>query len=208
MPIAWWGLVGLFIGLLINRAADCWLSPARLQCGLTRHPARQWLVLVGLPALFMVLAWRAGDVRDMAATCLMAAVLILIAIVDWEQRRVPNIIVLPATGLALAYAWQIEALLSAVAAAVVALVVFLVLYALGRRLFGPGALGMGDVKLAGLIGACFGLAWMPYALLLGIILAGAAAAVLLLAGRARRGELLPYGHYLAVAALIVLVAVA
>ena len=57
MPIAWWALVGLFAAMLINRAADCWLSPARMQCGLTRHPRRQTLVLIALPFLFAWLAW-------------------------------------------------------------------------------------------------------------------------------------------------------
>lgn len=205
MPIAWWGLVGLFTAMIINRAADCWLSPARLQCGLTRHPIRQGAMLALMPALFMLFAWHGPDETDAWARPLFAALLVLLAVLDWEQRRVPNIIVLPATGLALIYAWQNGDWPPALAGAAVGLATFLALYAFGRRFFGPGALGMGDVKLAGLLGALFGLAWVPYALLLGIALAGGAAAVLLLTGRARRGDTLPFGHYMAVAAVILLV---
>jgi leader peptidase (prepilin peptidase)/N-methyltransferase len=205
MPIAWWGLVGLFTAMLINRAADCWLSPARLQCGLTRHPVRQGAVWVALPILFMVLAWRTPDASHLGAICLFAAVLVLLAIIDREQRRVPNVVLLPSVALALLLAWQGDYLLSAAAGAALAMLIFAGLYAVGCRFYGPGALGIGDVKLAGLIGAMTGVVWMPYALFLGIFLAGAAAAVMLLTGRARRGDTLPYGHFMALAALVLLV---
>lgn len=205
MPIAWWGLVGLFAAMLVNRAADCWLSPARLQCGLTRHPVRQGTVWVALPMLFMALAWRTPDSSRLGAMCLFVAVLVLLAVTDREQRRVPNIVLLPSVALALLIAWQGDYLLSAAAGAVLAMLIFVGLYAVGCRFYGPGALGMGDVKLAGLIGAMTGVAWMPYALFLGIFLAGSAAAVMLLTGRARRGDTLPYGQFLALAALLLLV---
>lgn len=205
MPVVWWGLVGLFAAALVNRAADCWLAPVRLACGTSRHPARQTAVWLGLPALFTLLAWRSTEPAALWPTCLFAAVLVLLAVIDWEQRRVPNVLVLPATAVALTYAWRGGELVSAAPAAALAAALFLAFYAFGQRLYGPRALGMGDVKLAGLIGAVVGLPQMPYALLLGVLLAGGAAAVLLLSGRARRGDTLPYGHFMAVGALAVLV---
>ena len=66
---------------------------------------------------------------------------------------------------------------------------------------------MGDVKLAGLIGAMVGLAWLPHALALGVLLAGIAAAGMLAAGRAGRGDLLPYGSFMALAAVAILLSV-
>jgi leader peptidase (prepilin peptidase)/N-methyltransferase len=201
MSIALWAMVGLFAAVLINRAADCWLNPARLACGLTRRPIRQWTLIMLLPSLYAFLDWR---IPDPAAACAFIAVLILLAVIDLEQRRVPNAVLWPALLLAFVYAGQGGQLLQAVAAAGLALALFLAFYGLGRRLIGPGALGWGDVKLAMLIGAMIGLRWMPYALLLGVLLAGAAAAVLLLTGRARRGDSLAYGCWLALAAVVVL----
>lgn len=206
MPIAFWGLVGLFLALLINRAADCWFSPAPLQCGLTRHPARRGVVLVGVPAVLMLMARPQPDSPDLWAMGLFAAALILLAVIDWEQRRIPNEIVLPVLMLAWVYAGQGGFLPSAVAGAVVAFAGFAALHALGRRLYGDGALGAGDVKLAALIGAIIGPAGMPYALALGVLMAGAGAAGLMLSGRARRGDTLPYGTCLAAAAVIFLAA--
>lgn len=204
MPIAWWGLLGLFAAALINRAADCWFSPARPACGLTRHPARQAALWVGVPVLFALLAGSDMAQAQVATACLFAAILILLAVIDLEQRRLPDVIVLPALAVALVVRPGGD-LGTTVAGAGAALALFLLLYALGRRLYGPGALGMGDVKLAALIGAVVGLERLALALPLGIFLAGAAALVLLLSGRATRGDSLPYGHFMALAAVVVMV---
>jgi leader peptidase (prepilin peptidase)/N-methyltransferase len=207
MSIGFWGLLGLFAAVLINRAADCWLSPARLSCTMTRHPRRTQMVVLGVPAIFIILAWPDPTARDLPMMGLMSAILVLLAVIDWEQRRVPNIIVLPATAAALAWAWAGGHLFSAAVGAGLAFALFLALYALGHKLFGPGALGMGDVKLAALIGALFGVEQMAYALVLGILLAGATAAGLLITKRAQRGDMLPFGHFMALAAVAVLLVV-
>jgi leader peptidase (prepilin peptidase)/N-methyltransferase len=64
---------------------------------------------------------------------------------------------------------------------------------------------MGDVKLAMLLGAIVGSAYVWPAVLLGMLLAGAAAAGLLATRAVDRGATLPYGSFLAVAGLVVLV---
>jgi prepilin signal peptidase PulO-like enzyme (type II secretory pathway) len=127
--------------MLINRAADCWLSPARLQCGLTRHPVRQGAVWVALPILFMVLAWRTPDASHLGAICLFAAVLVLLAIIDREQRRVPNVVLLPSVALALLLAWQGDYLLSAAAGAALAMLIFAGLYAVRLPVLWAGGVG-------------------------------------------------------------------
>ena len=66
---------------------------------------------------------------------------------------------------------------------------------------------MGDGKLAALVAAVVGLPAAGYALVLGVGLAGGAAAVWLLSGRAGRGALLPYGAFLALGGLVVLIIV-
>ena len=201
MPIAWYALLGLFAALLINRAADCWLGTSRLACGLTRHPRRQWLVTVGLPVLFAALAMSGGE--HVLVAGLFAAVLVLLAVVDLEQRRLPNVVVLPALGAAVALS---ASPVVVVVSAGLAFLVFLALRALGRRLYGPDALGMGDVKLAALVAAVVGWPLAAYALAAGVLLAGGFAALLLLTGRAGRGALLPYGTFLAaggIAAILV-----
>jgi leader peptidase (prepilin peptidase)/N-methyltransferase len=65
-------------------------------------------------------------------------------------------------------------------------------------------LGFGDVKLAMLLGAMLGLQYVWPALALGMLLAGLAAVLLLVFGRAGWHSTMPYGAFLAGAGIIVL----
>jgi leader peptidase (prepilin peptidase)/N-methyltransferase len=60
----------------------------------------------------------------------------------------------------------------------------------------PGAMGMGDVKLAGFIGLITGLSGVMVALSLGILAGGVAGVLVLLRNRFRRGNTLAYAPYL------------
>jgi len=67
---------------------------------------------------------------------------------------------------------------------------------------GRGALGMGDTKLAVLIGAMRGLPTVLNALLLGVLIGGLAAAVLLLVLRRGPNERFAYAPCLALGAVL------
>lgn len=117
--------------------------------------------------------------RGLVIACVVA-ILVELAAIDLERHILPNRIVVPAlvavlgAQLALDPSFYLKALVSAVVAGL-----FLLIPALMRR----GALGMGDVKLAALIGAALGPV-AATALALGLTGAGAYA-LLLLATRSR-----------------------
>jgi leader peptidase (prepilin peptidase)/N-methyltransferase len=126
------------------------------------------------------------------------AVLVVLSVIDIESRRLPNRIVLPAAAIVLAARLVTEpehwaAWLGGAIGAGALFFVFWLAY--------PAGIGMGDVKLAFLIGAALGGAVLT-ALLLGT-LAGAAAAVVLLVrgGRQARKATMPYGPFLAFGAI-------
>jgi prepilin signal peptidase PulO-like enzyme (type II secretory pathway) len=130
-----------------------------------------------------------------AATC---GVLVVLAVIDAESRRLPNAIVLPAALIVLLARlatspqhWRLW-----LGASLGSFAGFLVLALVSR-----GAIGMGDVKLALLLGAALGGAVLT-GLLLGA-LAGAAAAVVMLVrnGTDARKATLPYGPFLAFGAI-------
>ena len=73
-------------------------------------------------------------------------------------------------------------------------------------LIGRGKLGAGDVKLAGVIGLMLGFPAAITALVIGIFLGGAAAIILLLTRRAGRKSSFAYAPYLALGALVMLLA--
>ncbi len=133
---------------------------------------------------------------------LLAAVLVVLAGIDLERRIIPNVIVLPAT--AVVFAWHVaiapgrtvELIIAPLAAAL-----FLFL----PNLINSAAIGMGDVKLALLLGA--GLGWgVIGALLIGFISTLPFAIVALARGGTAAGKgTLPLGPFLAFGGLVILI---
>ncbi len=141
---------------------------------------------------------------DQLLTVLAAVLLTVLLLVDVATRRVPNALVLPATAAAVALdLWRgsLDALLGAAAG----LALFGLLAWGGRRLYGRTALGMGDVKLAMLVGALLGVVGGLVALAIGMLVAAGVAVVALRWDQSGPEATLPYGAALAAGALVVLV---
>lgn len=137
-------------------------------------------------------------------TVLVVFVVAVLAVLSWRDvkaRVIPNKIVLPAWAIVLVaqivlhpHHW-VEWLVASGAAVAAFLVPALVF---------PEGLGMGDVKLVGLIGAALGYSVLN-GLLVGTVLAGLfAAAMLIRYGSSARRATLPYGPFLAAGAVAVL----
>jgi leader peptidase (prepilin peptidase)/N-methyltransferase len=125
--------------------------------------------------------------------------LVAVAAIDLATRRIPNVLTLVAAigAVALRLAFERGELVEIIVGGAVCFVVLLVIAILAR-----GGLGMGDVKLAGVLGLLLGKD-VAGALLLGT-LCGAVAA--LIAAR-RAGSLkatLAYGPYLCLGAAVVI----
>ena len=69
--------------------------------------------------------------------------------------------------------------------------------ALARRLLGQPALGLGDAKLAALLGAWLGLSGLGLAVALAVLSGGLFGLLGLLSGRLKRGQAFPFGPFLA-----------
>ena len=127
------------------------------------------------------------------------AILVELAAIDLERRILPNRIVLPtllvvlASQLALDPSFYLATLVSAVGAAL-----FLLIPSLIRR----GAVGMGDVKLAALLGAALG-PLVVSALALGLTAAGVYALLLVMThSRTVLKQEIPLGPFLAAGAIL------
>ncbi len=127
--------------------------------------------------------------------------LVLVTLTDLEYRLIPNRVVLPAFALVLALMAAAEPSLEwplAALAAAGALLVPALLY--------PAGMGMGDVKLALLMGAALGRG-VGTALLVGLLAASLPALVILARrGWAGRKAAIPFGPFLAVGSLVALFA--
>jgi leader peptidase (prepilin peptidase)/N-methyltransferase len=130
-----------------------------------------------------------------------AAVLVVLSAIDIERRIIPNRIVLPAAGIVLvaqialfpshALEWMLAAILAALVLAIPALV-------------NPAWMGMGDVKLALLLGAALGWGVVGAVLIAFLCTFPVAVFVLIRDGRGARGATIPFGPFLSLGGLIVL----
>jgi leader peptidase (prepilin peptidase)/N-methyltransferase len=216
-------LLGFAVGLGLPR-------PIHLLVGLDSHPAPSRssrpvgdaqgtgrkvrpaappgpLALAALTAFVCaLLAWRLGPGLDLLAFLGLAIAGVTLAVVDARTLRLPDPVLLVTlfTGLTLL---GMESLAlgdftpyrRALFGGATLAGYHLCLAALSR-----GSLGMGDVKLAGVVG--LHLTWLGWGVLvtgtfLAFLLAGLSAGGLVLAGRAGRGTRLPFGPWLLLGAL-------
>jgi len=131
----------------------------------------------------------------------LAGASVALALIDLEHHRLPDAIVLPTYGVG-AVLLGASALLGGDPGALVragvgsvALYVFYLVLALAK----PGAMGYGDVKLAGALGLYLGwLGWGELAVgaFAAFLLGGLVSIVLLATGRVRRGGGIPFGPWM------------
>jgi leader peptidase (prepilin peptidase)/N-methyltransferase len=159
------------------------------------YPAVELVTALLIAACFLVFGW-SGHAFVAAFFC---AVLVTVSATDLSHRIVPNVVVLPATLVVLAAQTALEPsaqwALGAFGAGL-----FLFLAALAY----PKGMGMGDVKLALLLGAMLGRE-VPVALMVGMVAALVPAVVLLARhGSKARKMGIPFAPFLALGALVAL----
>ena len=148
-----------------------------------------------------------GDVRTIVTVAVLAVPLLITLFTDLRARLVFPAVLGPAIVVALAIAATgPEGMLPALGSGAGAASVTALLVVLSRRIWSGGEppLGSGDILITAAIGVTLGPDDTPRVLFTGMILAAVAAALLLLMGRARRDDLIPYGAFLCGSALIAL----
>ncbi|MGH2758950.1 MAG: prepilin peptidase [Actinomycetota bacterium] len=159
-------------------------------------------------ALWVIAVFRFERLEEAAFVASAATVLWALSLIDVEYRRIPNVIVVPAT--AAASVWVLGAaaaggeprMLARAAACGAGFFVLLFLIAVVS-----GGMGFGDVKLGAFVGVVlgrFGVATAVAGVLTGFILGGLVAAALLVLRRRGRKDALPFGPAMAGGAVIAL----
>ena len=187
---------GLLVGVAVDRAAAAfpWQGTGTRAATAVRRPALE----LATAAVFALVALRFGAAWELPAFLAGAGAGVLLTVIDVQHRLLPNRVIGPALAVgavlltgAAAVDGRWEDLARAVLGAGVLFTVFLLL-----ALISPSSLGMGDVKLAALLGMYLG--WLGWeAVLLGAaagFVVQAALSLVLLATRrvGLRGEL-PFG---------------
>jgi leader peptidase (prepilin peptidase)/N-methyltransferase len=141
--------------------------------------------------------WKFGLSWDAAVASFFCAVLVVLSAIDIDRRIVPNKIVLPAAVIVLAAQTVLHPSVEWLAGGLGASL-FLLLAALAY----PRGMGMGDVKLALLLGAALGRT-VPVAMFAGMLSALVPSAVLFARhGSAARKMGIPFAPFLALGGLV------
>ena len=215
-------IIGLLVGVVLNWAAD-YLPRFRVRAGSTKlakpsfnlalwrlmtarsaRPQSLWIgaaVELITAALFAYLSARFGLSPPLFLFALLAALFILIALIDLKYRLVLNVLVFPAIAVVLIAAFVIPDL--DIRRVLLGGAFGFFIFA-GVAWLRPGELGWGDVKLATLIGMIFGFPDALWALAIGIFAGGISAIVLIVSRRGTRRSQIPYAPFLCLGALVAL----
>jgi leader peptidase (prepilin peptidase) / N-methyltransferase len=159
-----------------------------------RYPAVE--ATTGL--LFGAAAYEFGVSLALLHALVLISVLIPLAVIDLEHRLLPNVIVGPAAlvGLALSILadpagwWMFPISAIAVAGGL-----------LGLALIYPSGMGMGDVKMGGMLGAFLG-SYAALAVFLGALIGAVTGGLLMAGGKVQRRSALPFGLFMALGGVI------
>jgi leader peptidase (prepilin peptidase)/N-methyltransferase len=173
-------------------------------CG-ARIPVRYPLLEAGTAATFVGVAIVYPDLYIVVMLCAFCAVMLAVGFIDLEHRIIPNKITypaFPAFALAIVIGWAIGQELDPPRALIGALAYGGVFFVIA--FIAPRGLGMGDVKLTGLIGlvmGALGLRYVGVAAGAAILLGGVGGILALIGGKGRKSAI-PFGPFLTAGALI------
>ena len=169
-------------------------------CGAT-IPLHHPIVEAATGLLVAAAAWKFGLTWDFAVAAVFLATLVTVSATDFERRIIPNRVVLPAAVVVLAAKTVVHPSVEWAVAGVAASA-----FLLAAALAYPGGMGMGDVKLAALLGFALGRS-VSVALLLGFVTALVPSVVLIARhGSAARKMGIPLGPFLALGGVVALFA--
>jgi prepilin signal peptidase PulO-like enzyme (type II secretory pathway) len=205
--------VSAIIGFLLGCAS--WVVAMRLtaEAQIGAREERALLLLSGVfgGGVLAVSAFRSGgDATQVVVAALLAIPLLITLLTDILARLIFPAVLLPGLLVALAIAaagplyMPLQAVLISGGGAAGVTAVFV---ALSRWIWSGShepPLGSGEILIAATIGAMLGPDETPAVLFAGVMLAAVAAGLLLLTGRVRREDALPYGAFLCGSALVAL----
>ncbi len=169
-------------------------------------PRRVLWVEIATGAVFAFLYWYYGSGAELAVLAFYFSLFIVLLVIDLEHRLILNKVVYPSSLVALAasiFLSQLEVVPDSIARATAGGAIGLGLFFL-VALMARGGMGLGDVKMAALIGLIVGFPHVFVALFLAVISGGAVASVLMMVKAKSRKQGIPFGPFLSLGAMTTL----
>jgi leader peptidase (prepilin peptidase)/N-methyltransferase len=166
------------------------------------------LVELATGLLFAWCAWHWGWTPSTLAWCIFSAVLLALALIDWDTTLLPDDLTLPllwAGLIASALRWIPVHLADALWGAVAGYLILWLIYWAFKLLTGKEGMGYGDFKLLATLGAWFGWQGLIPILLMSSVIGALIGIGMKASGTLRAGGAVPFGPFLALAGLTAMI---
>ena len=182
--------------LLRGKCASC-KTPISLQ-----YPAIEAITAL----TSVVVAWQFGVSVQTLGGLVLTWTLIALTMIDIHKQLLPDNLTLPLlwAGLLFALNDTYTTLQAAVIGAIAGYMVLWIVFHIFKLVTGKEGMGFGDFKLLAALGGWMGWTMLPQIILVSSVIGAAAGSIMLVAGRTRRRQPIPFGPYLALAGWIAL----
>jgi leader peptidase (prepilin peptidase)/N-methyltransferase len=196
-----------------------WLRGRCRYCG-AHIPLRILLVELATAIIFGLLTWHYGLSPQLVMALIYACLFLITFVIDLERQLILYAVIFPAMALAFIFSFfwdgfgaywphianaHLDGMASALLGGAMGLVFMILPYLISRMHYGTEGMGQGDIYLAALIGLATGFPLVIVALIMGIIVGGVVAVSLLLLKLKKRKDPIPFGPFLAAAAMVTLI---
>ena len=161
-------------------------------------------LLTGIASL--IVAYEFGVTIQTLAALFFTWVLIALTLIDIKKQLLPDSMTLPLlwAGIFFSFFELFTDLKSSVIGAMAGYLILWTVYQLFRLLTKKEGMGFGDFKLLAALGAWVGISYLPQIILISSVVGSIAGISMLLMGKTRQQQPIPFGPYLAVAGWIAL----
>jgi leader peptidase (prepilin peptidase)/N-methyltransferase len=168
-----------------------------------RYPIVESLAALIACGLFL----RFGFTPAFVAAAVFACIGLVIAVIDAETMRVPDVLVMPLAGAGLVVNGLgiFESIVDSLLGVALGFSAFWLLRFMATRIAGREAMGLGDVKLFAALGAWLGWQWLLLALFIASLIGSLVGLGLRVAHRFETGRPIPFGPFLIFGAAVVMI---
>ena len=193
---AWENIPLLSYILLRGKCASC-KSPISLQ-----YPAIEAITAI----MSLAVAWKFGFTLQTAGALLFTWTLIALTMIDIHKQLLPDNLTLPLLWLGVVFALfdTYTSLKASVVGAIAGYMLLWTVFQVFRLVTGKEGMGFGDFKLLAAMGAWLGWTMLPQIVLVSSVVGAIIGSIMLVTGRTRTQQPIPFGPYLAMAGWIAL----
>jgi leader peptidase (prepilin peptidase)/N-methyltransferase len=172
----------------------------------TRISIQYPIIEIFTALLSVFVAWKIGVGWETLAALVFTWTLITMSLIDAKTMLLPDNLTLPLMWLGIAVNYQefFVTLESSVLGAIIGYMSLWSLFHVFKLITGKDGMGYGDFKLLSALGAWVGFSYLPQIILISSVVGSIAGISMLIFGKTKQQQPIPFGPYLAVAGWIAL----